>query len=382
MEMIAKDRLKAEDVRDMCERLLREQLSMETEGYKINTSMALNVLMTAAAEKRSIEAVCGDLGAVVDSNTLREALNRALTVDDLRQQEAEFNAALVECVPRQMPRAGLEMAIDFHDEPYYGKSEAVQAYTCRGEAHDGTTYFWRIATLYVIWRQVRLTLALTYVLPHESALGIVERLLKRRENLGIGCKVLYLDKGFCSGDIIAYLQDTTQPALIACPIRGKKGLGGTRALCAGRKAYRTSYTFTDGTTADLALVPTLARDKKTGKQRRTWLVYVLVHLDWSARKAHQRYHRRFGIESSYRQLGQVRAFTNSRNVALRFFFLALALLLLNIWTFLRCACTRVIATGPFRLALNLFRLARFTAFLRRAAEQLYGTTLSIPIYSW
>jgi putative transposase len=382
MEMIAKDRLEAEDVRAMCERLLRDHLSFETEGYKISTSMALNVLLTAAVEKRSIEAVCGDLVAVVDSNTLREALNRALTVDDLRQQEAEFNAALVECIPRHMPRTGLEMAIDFHDEPYYGKSEAVQTYTCRGEAHDGTTYFWRIASLYVMWRQVRLTLALTYVLPGESTLSILERLLKRREGLGIHCKVLYLDKGFCSGDIIAYLQDTTQPALIACPIRGKKGRGGTRALCTGRKAYRTSYTFTDGTTADLAVVPTLTRDKKTGKQQRDWLVYVLIHLDWSARKAHQRYHRRFGIESSYRQLGQVRAFTNSRNVALRFFYLALALLLLNIWTFLRCACTRVIATGPFRLDLNLFRLARFTAFLRRATEQTYGTTMSIPIYSW
>ena len=382
MEMIAKDRLEAEDVRDLCERLLGKHLSLETEGYKVSTSMALNVLMTAAVEQRSIEAVCGDLVEVVDSNTLREALNRALTVDDLRQQEAEFNAALVECIPRHLPRVGLEMAIDFHDEPYYGKSEAVQAYTCRGEAHDGTTYFWRIASLYVMWRQVRLTLALTYVLPGESTLSIVQRLLKRRQDLGIRCKVLYLDKGFCSGDIIAYLQDTTQPALIACPIRGKKGRGGTRALCTGRKAYRTSYTFTDGTTTDLAVLPTLTRDKKTGKQQRAWLVYVLIHLDWSARKAHQRYHRRFGIESSYRQLGQVRAFTNSRNVALRFFYLALALLLLNIWTFLRCACTRVIATGPFRLQLNLFRLARFSAFLRRAAEQLYSTTLSIPIYSW
>ena len=382
MEMIAKERLEAEDVRAMCERLLREHLSMETEGYKVSTSMALNVLLTAAVEKRSIEAVCGDLVAVVDSNTLREALNRALTVDDLRQQEAEFNAALVECIPRQMPRAGLEMAIDFHDEPYYGKSEAVQAYTCRGEAHDGTTYFWRVATLSVMWRQVRLTLALTYVLPGESTLSIVQRLLNRREGLGIACKVLYLDKGFCSGDIIAYLQESSQPALIACPIRGKKGRGGTRALCTGRKAHRTPYTFSDGTIADLAVVPTLTRDKKTGKQRRTWLVYVLVHLDWSARKAHQRYHRRFGIESSYRQLGQVRAFTNSRNVALRFFYLALALLLLNIWTFLRCACTRLIATGPFPLELNLFRLPRFSAFLRRATQQLYGTTLSIPIYSW
>jgi hypothetical protein len=382
MEIITKDRLNAEDVRELTERLLREQLSFQVEGYKITTSMVLNVLLKAAVEKRSIEAVCDDLTDVVDSNTLREAVNRVLTVGDLRQHEAEFNAALAECIPATMPRRGLEMAVDFHDEPYYGKSEALHAYTCRGEAHEGTTYFWRIASLYVMWREVRITLAFTYVLPKESVLDILQRLLKRRTALGFRTKVLYLDKGFCTGEIIRHLHKTRQPSVIACPIRGKQGKGGTRALCHGRKHYRTRYTFTDGTTADLAVVPTLKRDKKTRKRKRTWLVYVLIHLDWSAKKAQQRYRRRFGIESSYRQLGQVRAHTNSRNVALRFFYLALALLLLNVWTYLRCVCTRIIAKGPFRLDLNRFRLARFIAFLRRAIEQAFGTTMSIPMYQW
>lgn len=382
MEIIPKDRLNAEDVRELTERLLREQLSFQVEGYKITTSMVLNVLLKAAVEKRSIEAVCDDLTDVVDSNTLREAVNRVLTVEDLRQHEAEFNTALAECIPSTMPRQGLEMVIDFHDEPYYGKSEALRAYTCRGEAHEGTTYFWRIASLYVMWREVRVTLALTYVLPKESVLEILQRLLNRRSALGFRTKVLYLDKGFCTGEIIRYLHKTHQPSVIACPVRGKKGKGGTRALCHGRKHYRTRYTFTDGTTADLAVVPTLKRDKKTRKWKRTWLVYVLIHLDWSAKKAQQRYRRRFGIESSYRQLGQVRAYTNSRNAALRFFYLALALLLLNVWTYLRCVCTRIIAKGPFRLDLNRFRLARFIVFLRRAIEQAFGTTMAIPIHSW
>ncbi len=128
-------------------------------------------------------------------------------------------------------------------------------------------------------------------------------------------------------------------------------------------------------------MPTLKHQPKTGKSKRTWLVYIVIHLDWSARKVQQRYRRRFGIESSYRQLGQVRAHTNSRNPALRFFFLALALLLIDLWVFLRCLCTRAVGRGPFRLDLNRFRLARFTAFLRRAIEDAYGTTMSIPIYS-
>jgi len=382
MAMIPKNQLNGEDVRALTERLLREHLSLAIEGYKVTTSMVLNVLLKAAIEQRSIDAVCADLAGVVDGNTLREALNRTLTVEQLRQHEAEFNAALATCIPSQMPRQGLEMALDFHDEPFYGHSAELRAYTVRGEARAGTTYFWRIATLYVIWRGVRVTLALTYVLPKESRLSILQRLLQRRAELGFRPKVLYLDKGFCQGEIITYLQEADLPAVIACAIRGKPGQGGTRALCRGRQAYRTRYTFTDGTSADLAVVPTLKRNRKTGQSKRTWLVYVLVHLDWSARKAQQRYRRRFGIESSYRQLREVRAHTNSRNPALRFFYLALALLLVDIWVLLRCLCSRVIARGPFRLDVSRFRFARFIALLRRAIEQTYGTTMSIPIYSF
>ena len=279
-----------------------------------------------------------------------------------------------------MPRRGLEMAVDFHDEPFYGKSAELRKYTVRGEAQEGTTYFWRVATLYVIWRDVRLTLALTYVLPDDTTLAVLQRLLERRATVGIAPKVLYLDKGFACGAIIRYLQDEAGlPAIIACPIRGTSG--GTRALCRGRKSYRTPYTFSDGTTTQLAVVATLKRQRPTGRMKRTWLLFVVLHLDWPAKKVKQRYRRRFGIEASYRQLGQVRAHTNSRNPALRFFFLALALLLIDLWVCLRCLATRVMGPGPFRLDSDCFRLARFVAFLRRAIEHAYGTIMSIPIYA-
>jgi len=97
-------------------------------------------------------------------------------------------------------------------------------------------------------------------------------LLNRQTELGFRPKVLYLDKGFCNGKIIAYLQDEARlPAIIACPIRGKKGQGGTRALCRGRKAYRTRYTFTDSTTTDLAVVPSLnATPKRASRSEPGW----------------------------------------------------------------------------------------------------------------
>jgi hypothetical protein len=86
------------------------------------------------------------------------------------------------------------------------KAVAEGSYTCKGRAQDGTTHFFRIASAYVIWREVRLTLALTYVLPEDDLADVVARLLQRLRQLGLHATVLYLDKGFCCGSIIRYLQ--------------------------------------------------------------------------------------------------------------------------------------------------------------------------------
>ena len=100
-----------------------------------------------------------------------------------------------------MPRGGLEVAIDIHDEPFYGKTPQLRAYTCKARAKVGTTRFFRIASAYVIWRDVHLTLALTYVLPEETLPDVLEKLLKQLKQVGLHATVLYLDKGFCSGEI-------------------------------------------------------------------------------------------------------------------------------------------------------------------------------------
>jgi len=378
--MITKNSLNAEDVRRLTEQIMCEQLSIQVQGYKCSTQMVCNVLMKAAVEGMSVESICADLQNTTGSNTIREHLNAVLDVCALRQHECEMNAALAVCIPSELPRRGREMAIDYHDEPFYGKSPELCSYACRSAAKAGTTHFYRIASLYVMWRQVRVTVALTYVLPEDDGVTVVRRLIERMAHLAFRPGVLYLDKGFCTGAVITCLQEHDLPAVIACPVRGKAGKGGTRALCRGRSAYCTTYTFSDGTTARLALYPSRVPDK-TGRRRVKWLAYVLIHLDWSAKKVYQRYRRRFGIECSFRQLRQVRVPTTSRNPALRFFLLGLALLLVNVWVALRWLTSRVLEPGPARLDPERFRLNRFIVFLRRAIEKACGALDSIPIFS-
>jgi putative transposase len=376
--MIPEYKLKAKDIRHKMLETMRQHISLEANGYQCTTEMVMDVVLKASAEQSSIEAACADLEEVADSNTVREYLNQSLIANKLREQEAEMNAALAEAIPMTMVRDDVELAIDFHDEPFYGKKAALRAVTCTGRAKKGTTHFIRIASAYVVWRQVRLTLAVRYVLPEEETLDILKLLLASVKALNYTCKVLYLDKGFAASPIIQYLTDQQQPAIIACPIRGKTG--GTRALCKGRKSYRTNHTFTSGTSANLALVATLVPDK-TGKRRRKWLAYIVIHLDWPPRKIYQRYRRRFGIECSYRLMRRVRANTTSRNPAVRFFLLGIGLLMINVWVFLRWEFTRILGKGPRRIDQGLFRFHRFTRFLIRSIEKIYGTVMSIPASS-
>jgi putative transposase len=171
--MIPKYKLNAEAVRAIMVKTMERHLSVRTEGYRCTTTQTFDLLLKAVAEGSSLEAVCEDSGGAVDSNTLREQVNRALPISQLRSQESEMNAALQAAIPNDLPYGGLEVAIDTHDEPFYGKTPVLRAYTCKTRAKNGTTRFFRIASAYVIWREVRLTLALTYVLPDDPLPTVV-----------------------------------------------------------------------------------------------------------------------------------------------------------------------------------------------------------------
>lgn len=378
MPSVPKYELNADMIRDITQDTIQETLGIEAQGYCCDGEMLVDVLLKAASENSSVEAACQDLSEVADSNTLREHLNVQFDVGELWEQEAQLNQALARHLPAQMPRGGLEIAIDFHDEPFYGKSAELRRYAVRDRAQQGTTRFYRIASAYVIWGQVRLTLAVTYVLPEHDTLSVVKTLLQRLNRLGFHATVLYLDKGFCCGEVIQYLQSQQQATILACPLRGKDG--GTKALCKGRGSYRTTYTFTDGTTVDLVLVATLPK-RRNGKRARKWLAYVVLGLpDWTPKRVKRAYRRRFGIECSYRQLRRLRIITTSRNPAFRFFVLGFGLLLVTIWAHLRWLFCRIKGRGRPRIDETRMRLQQFICMLRRTIEQLYGVVMAIPTH--
>jgi putative transposase len=297
-------------------------------------------------------------------------------VDDLHRLEQQVNQALVAGLPRRIWKPKLEVAIDLHDEPFYGHSPELLALTCGGQARKGTTRFFRVATAYLIFKDMRLTLALLFVRPEDEVAEVVADLLRRLRILGLNLKRLYLDKGFCSIPVLRYLENRGWPAILACPIRGKKG--GTRGLCQGHQSYRTQHTFKSNQngsfTAPLAIVRsfTTRQRSKRKKRRAVWLVFVVLNCQFNPKTVRKFYRKRFGIETSYRCMRQVRAWTTSRNGALRFLLISLAFILTNLWVELRWRFCQIKQRGRRQFDTKRFELQRLLGFLNQAIDKIYG----------
>ena len=370
-------KLTANQVLDHARQGLQAYLPLQAEGYKCATDDLLNVLLTAAARQCTIESVCAELSSGPGSETVRQYLNKQLTPEQLPDLERNLNEALVAQVPKRLWRQTQDIAIDLHDRPYYGKTSQEEGLWVRSRAKAGTTRFYRVATVYVIHRGLRVTLAIHFFLPGDSIVNVLKTLLEHVERIGIGINCLFLDKGFAGIDSQTYLDESGIPALIACTIRGRTG--GTRALCQGHKSYRTTHTFRNTAekkqfTAEVAVCRVFSTAKRTGRMKRRagWLLFILINLDLTPRQARRSYRRRFGVETSYRCAGQLRAWTTSKNPALRFVLIGLSFFLLNVWLHLRWLYTQVPRRGCRQLDTRRFSLTRFARFIVQAAEHRYG----------
>jgi hypothetical protein len=356
---------------------LTKHLPLQVEGWACTTEVVLDVLVKAAATGKTIEAVCKELDNVPDSNTIREYLNQQIRIAELRKLERRVNRALTQDLPARIWNTACDVVFDLTDDPFYGKDPELLACACRGEARDGTTYFFRVATAYVIVKHLRVTLAVLFVTPEDDLRDIVEALYRRLKILEIPVRRLLLDKGFHSIPMMRFLKSTGWRVILACPIKGKQG--GLRAKCQGGKSYVTEHTFVSaaGTfTAPVILCRTFLKGKRQ-RHRWIWLAFVVFNETLTPRQVRRLYRRRFGIESSYRCRRQVRARTASRNAALRFLLMGLSFILLNLWLQLRWWYAQQAQRGRRAVDVARFELQRMLSFLNHAIDAVYGVVRSI-----
>jgi len=319
--------------------LLQAKL-LKDHGWLCKAAVVWNLLLRAAARSISIAAACGDLSgspcgqAIV--NALEDGLPRTLPV-----LERRLNEALTAALPRRVLKRSWEVAIDWHLSPYYGEPHKSRNELYYGKPRQGTKKFHAYASACIVSHGVRYTLALTWVRRHESMVVVLRRLLTTMRQKGLKIKRVLLDRAFFNVPVAEFLQQENVPFLMPVMFRGRRpkkrraatGLHAIKQQPAGWYRH-TMKNRHKQVTVDVCVGYRRHRHRKDGKQVKQKLLFAAWRVHGSPKEIRDRYRRRFGIETSYRQMRQARIYTCTRNPRLRLLFVAIALILRNLWVWI------------------------------------------------
>jgi putative transposase len=378
----ATKRLTANDVYELTSNVLHEYFELDMSHREYEASDIWDVLVTAAVQQTTVETACGLLERAPSANTVRNAV-KALLMDDeqLAQLEVMVNEMLVARLPKNLLKRARPCAVDFTDLPYHGQHEADNDQIRRGRAKSGTPHFHSFTSLCVVKANRRYTLALSLHRRSDTALDALKRVLDTARTAGLRIRRLMLDREFDNNAVVGYLFEQPFPTLMPLMIRGKKG--GARCVLQGRKSHTTSYTRRSKQHGTYVLPITVVCQYKKGRfgdQGRQRFAYVtLGSLKMTPHQVADEYRRRFGIETSYRLMNTMRARTTSTSAAWRLFLVALALLLLNLWAYLKWQHLFIPKPGPRQVLHYLLPLARWRMCLWEIIKQRQGFSLELIV---
>ncbi len=396
-----------QDVEECASSILQDAIGLKDRGRKCQASVIWHILLYAAARITSIFDACQRLARAPKDDAVRAALRSGLPpIDEL---EERLNEGLRACLPQRWlhKTRRWRLAIDLTLLPYHGEPHHDPSEVYRGAAKSGTTHFHAYATCYVVCHGRRYNLAMARVLLHTPMSEVLRRLLQRVRALGIRPTLLLLDRGFYSVDVVRYLQAARVPFLMPMVLRGRKpsdprGPSATHVFAARKRSGWDTYTWrnAEGVRATVSVGIAVTARRRRGKkpiqqgsqggQRRRIKHAVrkrvtLVYAYWGFQPAsptwmRETYRLRFGIESSYRQMNQGRIRTCTRDPLLRLLFVAIALILRNLWVWFHMKLLSTPRRGRRALRLEALRLRTMLLWLIHLVEELLGTNDQADAY--
>ena len=209
----------------------------------------------------------------------------------------------------------------------------------------------------------------------------VQRLLKIVRSRGVKIRFLLLDKGFFSVEVITYLKRAQLGFIIPAMARGRKPKGRKRAtgLRAIRKKKNGYYRHTltgkvsgkqHTARVTICVASKSYKHKKTSKRRTKKLMYVVWKVRLTPREIREVYRKRFGIETSYRQMHEARIKTCTRDPKLRLLFVGIALVLRNIWVWLHFKLAKGKWSEHPQLFLELLRFREMLLWIDQVVGKL------------
>ena len=358
---------------------LSEHIFLKTEGA-FDVKSLFQILVRAASKGDTIEQTAQELKNVPSSNNIRYHLNK---VSDFHQIEKELNSALKSRIPQGLNKKKQSLAIDLNLIPYYGTPSSEESpYIYRSQAKNGICSFYAYATLYLIKKGKRVTLAIRGVRWADTKVAIITYLLAELSTLKIRIKKLFLDREFFCVSVIRWLIALGVPFIMPAIRRGKEG--GINQFLKGRKSYKISYTMSDEQKETVTFEIWIICRYLKGKRKKhgiEYLVYVVHKVKTSLSYIRQSYRRRFGIESSYRLKNLCRIRTTNKKPTIRLLFVGISFILVNIWVNFLWRRISTPRRGGRIIYRQKFPLKQMLSFLQQAVDQIFQVvdTIYIPL---
>jgi hypothetical protein len=359
---------------------IQRQVRLPEQGRQCRAAVLWAVLFWAASRMTSLAAACATLRDAPSDTAAHDALLAGLPA--FAELQRRLNRALQGDLPDALRRRRQPLAVDLTLLPYHGGPLHDPDEIYRSQAKQGTSHFHAYATAYVIRKGRRFTVALTAVYHNDPLPEVLKRLLRQAAQAGVRPRYVLLDRGFCSVEVIRYLQAARHAWLMPLTLRGRaadhaRGPSGSRVFATWKKSGWGQYTMTNaaGTKARFAVcVKCRNRRGERGRHGREALVYAFGgRLQPSSYQwVKETYRSRFAIETSYRQLHQARIRTSTKDPLLRLLYVGVALILRNVWVWLHWEVLAQRRQGPRRIDLRRLTFREMLLWLQHYAEQWLG----------
>jgi len=363
---------------------LIEHIPVETQGAFDATDL-FQILVRAASNNDSIENTSKILKEVPSSKNIRYHLDK---INNFVEVESQINLALKSKTLPRIIQGKLKFAIDLNLIPYYGEPTPEEMpYIYRSQAKSGTCSFYAYATLYVIKKGKRFTVAIRGVRNTDTSVAIITYLLASISSLKIDFKTLYLDRGFFSIAVIRWLKALKIPFIMPAVKTGKikktGETGGIKQFLKGKKSYKTTYTMKKSEEDSVTFNLWIVCKYKKGKRKQhglEYFAYVVEQVKIGLDYIYTDYRLRFGIESSYRIKNICRIKTTNKKPVLRLLFIGISFILVNIWVNLLWRKVSLPRRGGRLIYREIFTFPQMLSFLRQAVDRLYKVvdTIHLP----
>jgi hypothetical protein len=268
-------------------------------------------------------------------------------------------------------------AVDKHQIPRH--DEGIEAFLTRGKKKAGTTKFETYATLHCVEEGRRAQVACEHVDFFDQNAETVEKLVTQARLEGVRISLLLADREFSTSPVMNGLKRLRQTFLMPCRLTPRMKL----ALVEhdqGKRGRISEFVVGENTAGSEPCSFTLVIFPRRGSENekdplKKYIPFATNmprgKILWNLRRLPEDYRRRWGIESGYAGVEQLRARTTSRNHALRLTYFFYSLILYNAWLLANLTMAR--RFGRLPLARPMIPVQVIKAVFGRMIREGFGS---------